>query len=134
MVRRNCHLAIIPVQIAMFLSGCGGEKNQAVERTAAVPVKGKVSLKGKPMTQGSISFEPIDGGREAHGTIGADGTFSLSTFKADDGAIRGSHRIAVKASGGGKKDLVPLKYQSYSSSGIEIEVSDGKTDYPIDLK
>jgi hypothetical protein len=132
---RNAKFQIfIPVFSAILLIGCGSNNEQAVERTAAVAIKGKVSLKGKPMTQGSVSFEPTDGGREAHGTIGADGTFTLTTFKANDGAIRGTHRVAVKASTGGKKDLVPLKYQSYSSSGVEIEVADDKTDITIELK
>lgn len=117
------------------VSGCGGSApEKAAALASTVPVKGKVMLKGKPMTTGSISFEPTDGGREAFGNIGADGSFTLTTFKADDGAIKGSHRVAVKAAGGGKKDPVPLKYQNYASSGIQVEVTEEKPELTIDLK
>jgi hypothetical protein len=97
-----------------------------------LPVKGKVTLKGKPLTQGQIVFEPDSAGREAHGSIQPDGTFELTTFKPGDGAAPGTHRVAV--TGTSKKDAVPVKYQSTSSSKTEVEVAEGKTEYTIDLK
>jgi len=125
----------IPVAIVVILAGCGGaEPEKAASLASTVAVKGKVTLKGKPLTQGSISFEPADGGREAFGNINSDGTFTLTTFRKEDGAVRGKHRVAVKAAGGGKKDPVPLKYQSYSSSGVEVDVIEDKPDITIELK
>ena len=62
---------------------------------ATVPVKGKVTYKGKPLTEGEIVFEPDNSGREAHGSIQPDGSFELTTFKTGDGAVPGTHRVAV---------------------------------------
>jgi hypothetical protein len=121
------------VQAALVLSfcwGCGSDSGQYVGKT--VPVKGKVTYKGKSLTQGEIVFEPNSAGREAHGNIEPDGTFELTTFKAGDGAVPGTHRVAV--SGTSKKDAVPVKFQSTSSSKTEVEVAEGKTEYIVDLK
>ena len=110
---------------------CGSDAGQFVGQT--VPVKGKVTYKGKPLTQGEVVFEPDGGtGREAHGKIQEDGTFELTTFKAGDGASPGTHRVAV--SGTSKKDAVPSKYKNTSSSKTEVEVAEGKTEYVVDLK
>lgn len=115
----------------LFLLPCAGCGSSAgtTYTTTTVPVKGKVTLNGKTVTEGMITFEP-DSGREAHGDIQSDGTYTLTTFKEGDGAVLGTHRIAV--SGAGRS--VPNKFAHVSSSKIEIEVSEGKTDYPIDLK
>ena len=97
-----------------------------------IPVKGKVTFKGKPLTQGEIIFEPDSVGREAHGPIASDGSFELTTFKPGDGGLPGTHRVAV--TGTSKKDGVPLKYKNTSSSKTEVEVAEGKTAYTVDFK
>lgn len=134
-MRKKIKFTLSVIAASVCISGCGGAApEKAASLGSTVAVKGKVSLKGKPMTTGSISFEPTDGGREAFGNIGADGSFTLTTFKAEDGAIRGTHRVAVKAAGGGKKDPVPVKYHNYASSGIQVEVSPENAEVTIDLK
>jgi hypothetical protein len=118
---------------ALLLSccwGCGSDPGQF--SGTLVPVKGKALFKGKPLTSGEITFEPDSGGREAHGNIQPDGTFELTTFKANDGAVPGAHRVAV--SGTSKKEGVPLKYKNTSSSKTEVEVAEGKNEYTIDFK
>ena len=47
-------------------------------------------------------------------------------------AVPGTHRVAV--SGTSKKDAVPVKYKSVSSSKTQVEVAEGKAEYQIDLK
>lgn len=117
----------------VFLSGCGGTTEQVSNLLKPVPVKGKVSYKGKPLTGGTIRFEPEDGGREASGNIEPDGSFTLSTFQADDGAVAGSHKVAVEPPSGQTKSI-PAKYRSAGSSGIVMEVSPEKSEYVVDLK
>ena len=112
--------------------GCGPSDRPYVAPT--VPVKGKVTYQGKPLTQGSVTFEPDGTGREANGSIQPDGTFVLSTFKEGDGALVGVHRIAVSGTGKGGKEIVPIKYRNTSSSKVEVEVVEGKAEYAIDLK
>ncbi len=111
--------------------GCGSNAAPYVGKT--VPVKGKVTYKGKLLTQGQIVFEPDNSGREAHGSIQPDGTFELSTFAKGDEAVPGTHRIAV-TSGKVGKVVVPVKYKNTSSSKTEVEVAEGKSEYVVDFK
>src|SRR5262245_46771168 len=115
-----------------FLPGPGCGSGAGAQAAPTVPVKGKVTFKGQPVTQGTVVFEP-DGGREAHGEIQPDGSFMLTTFNKDDGAVPGTHRVAV--TGAVKsKPAFPLKYKNPSSSKVEVEVTDGKIEYDIDFK
>ena len=109
------------------LTGCGSSEPKAL---STAPVKGTVTYKGKPLTKGSITFEPDGSGREAHGEIQPDGSFVLTTYKKDDGAVIGTHRVAIVNA----MPKVPVKYASASGSKIEIEVAEGKTDYTINLQ
>ncbi len=111
--------------------GCGSSESTNLSPT--VPVTGKVTWNGKPLAQGTVTFEP-DGGREAHADIQPDGSFTLTTFTKDDGALQGTHRVAVTGSLPGGRDRVPLRFQNYNSSQLEVEVVDGKTDYTLDLR
>jgi hypothetical protein len=132
MNRISALLLVMPVCILLTI-GCNSPTPEASKNQMTLPVKGKVLLKGQPILNGTISFEPDNGGREANGNI-ENGTFSLTTFQKDDGAVAGLHRVAVKGAGGGKKDPVPLKYHNYSSSGLTVEVSADKAEYVIELK
>jgi hypothetical protein len=110
--------------------GCGSDGSQT-SRPQVVPAKGTVLYKGRPLTSGSITFEP-EFGPEAHGNIEADGSFTLTSFKQGDGAVTGTHRVGV--TGSGKAGTVPLKYRNTSSSKVEVDVVEGKSDYAIELK
>jgi hypothetical protein len=114
----------------LAMSGCGAS---AGTPPATLPVQGKVTYKGQPLTGGSIDFEPDGAGREAHARIKNDGTFTLSTYSENDGAVPGLHRVAVTGSAKGVRSL-PAKYRGFASSGIEVEVTKDKTDYPITLE
>jgi hypothetical protein len=127
---RSAGLCVLAAVGLALSSGCGSTSGTFVGST--VPVKGKVSYKGKPLSQGEIVFEPDSGGREAHGSIGPDGAFELTTFKHGDGAVAGTHRVAV--TGTSKKDNVPIKFKNVSSSKTQVEVAEGKTEYNVDLR
>lgn len=127
---RRGAIGLIAAMALSACAGCGSQEGTYVGAT--VPVKGTVTYKGKPLSSGEVVFEPDSGGREAHGAIGADGTFELTTYNKGDGAVPGTHRVAV--TGTSKKDNVPVKFKHVSSSKFEVEVSEGKGEYPIDLK
>jgi hypothetical protein len=122
----------IPLPALAFLVcwGCGSRERAHVGTT--VPVKGVVTYQGKPLTGGEISFEP-EFGREANGAIQPDGTFVLTTFKEGDGAIPGTHRVAVSGNTS-EHSTTPQKYKNATSSKVEVMVTEGKTEYTIDLK
>jgi hypothetical protein len=76
------------------LAGCGSDNGLELAR-----VTGTVTHQGKPLTYGSIMFEPDTSrgtsGPPAIGTINKDGSFVLSTESAGDGAVVGAHRVAI---------------------------------------
>ena len=98
------------------MSGC--QPAQAVPAGATVPVKGVLRYQGKPLTSGAVTFEPTDIGREAHGEVRPDGTFELTTFRPGDGAVAGTHRVAVDGAKG-----LPARFRRPSSSGVEVNVA-----------
>lgn len=109
--------------------GCG---SASVGPVSTLPVKGKVTYKGTPITSGQIRFEPEGMGREAHGEIQPDGSFELTTYSSGDGAVPGAHRVSIKSVGRTKK--LPLKYANPSSSQLELTISADKTEYAINLE
>lgn len=127
-----CRSRWLPFCVIWF-AGCGGATEQASSLLKPVPVKGSVLYKGKPLSGGSVRFEPEDGGREAAGNIEQDGSFTLTTFQSADGAVAGKHRVAVDPPADKPKSL-PAKYKNAASSGIVLEVTPERTEYVVDLK
>jgi hypothetical protein len=73
-----------------FILGCGPDGPEMGK------VEGTVTLDGVPVTEGTVQFWPTTG-RPARGSIGADGTYQLSTFKEHDGAYVGQHAVTIKS-------------------------------------
>src|SRR5690348_16271909 len=72
-----CRVACLLTLVSSFLlavTGCGSNGGKAPGKT--VPVKGTVTYQGKPLTKGTVRFEP-DAGPEAEGEIRPDGTYEL---------------------------------------------------------
>jgi hypothetical protein len=77
----------------LFLAGCGSPGGLDM-----VPIKGEVAYNGKPLTEGSVVYIPVESsGRQATGKLQPDGTFQLTTREANDGAVAGEYRIVVHA-------------------------------------
>ena len=106
-----------------------------------VPVSGVVMYNDKPLPFGTVLFQP-DKGQMAVGEIQGDGTFQLSSYGPNDGAVPGSHRVSVncyegqrpgtKQPEGGEvsmgKLLIPLKYTRLGTSGLSANVADAPTE------
>lgn len=79
------------VAAALATTGCGPGNGLSLAR-----VSGKVTYMGEPVTFGTIMFEPEGPDvPPAAGSIGKDGTFVLSTEDPGDGAVVGTHRVAI---------------------------------------
>jgi hypothetical protein len=84
--------AILCLPVALLaVAGCGSAK--------VYPVSGRVNFNGKPMAgTGSITFIPVvqkEGAPMAGGEVLANGTYQLTTVKANDGALAGEYRVAI---------------------------------------
>ncbi len=65
------------------------------------PVRGKVTIDGRPFSQGKVMFAPIakagdvNSGKPAFGRLRPDGSFSLTTYHDGDGAVVGEHWVTL---------------------------------------
>lgn len=136
--------AFLLLPASLMVLGCGGEGKSA----KLVPVSGKVTLDGAPLTSGTINFTPEDSkGTAAAGQIGSDGTYKLAAG-AKEGAAVGKYKVSI---GAGMKSMstdpsaapklsepekapVPQKYQNSDASGIVMEVKEGAQPGAYDIK
>lgn len=107
-------------------------------------VSGKVTYKGAPVAKGTITFVSKNPeNRNATGQIGGDGSYTLQTFKNDDGAIVGDYSVTIYARDEvildyipqkpvPPKYLAPAKYET-ADSGLTATVKKGSNTINFDL-
>jgi hypothetical protein len=123
------------------LTGCGGD---AVK---LVPVVGRITVDGTPLTTGSVSFRPdkAKGNASPHepaGDIDAQGNYKLYTaLKADTpkaGAPPGWYKVAVISAEPGvyppRKFFIDPKYGNIRTSPLSVEVTEGAAPGAYDFK
>lgn len=136
--RRTLTLVVPLLAAAMLVTSSGCKRSPRV-----VPVKGKVLYNGKPLPYGAVMFQP-DKGQAAVGDLTADGSFTLSSYGPNDGAVPGKHSVSVscyeghrpgKAGSGDSMGrlLIPLKYTRFGSSGLSVEVQDTAAKEPQEI-
>jgi hypothetical protein len=80
--------------LAVF-AGCGHNQFNVA------PVHGRVVIADKPLIKGTLMFAPVapsdkeNPGKPAFGKIQSDGSYRLTTFTKDDGAIIGEHWVTI---------------------------------------
>jgi hypothetical protein len=126
------------VMVCLLLSaGCGPS------RPNTASVSGRVTFQGKPVTEGTIVFQP-ENGRPGMSQIGPDGSYSLRTFDPGDGALLGRHRVTIEARRIAEQNpvtgvlriewLVPEKYARLESSPLTANVVSGTNKLDFDLR
>ena len=91
---RRALLLSVTVVAGFVASGCGGGPN------APYPVRGTVFLDAEPATELAgwmVVFNSNELHKSASGVIKADGTYSLGSSSANDGAIPGTYEVTVSA-------------------------------------
>lgn len=123
-------------------AGCGRS-----DEFKHVGVSGKVTLDGKPLPDGTITFVPLVSGPAAHTTI-ADGAYTIAR---SEGPAPGSYRVEISKSEPtgrqvpdyeypGKtvaetRNVVPERYNVNSELKVEIKENDQQTfDFSLALK
>jgi len=118
--------------LLLLAGGCG-------DPLGRLPVSGSITLKGKPLTGGLISLQPIDGSVSS-GSMVKDGTFNIPQ---DKGLPPGKYRVRISAPDLSKKaqssvsgtllpaeDLIPPEWNSESKHDIEV-TEDGENNFPF---
>lgn len=127
-----CIACLVP----LVLSGCrpGHQRDTA-------PVRGRVTVDGTPVTSGFVVIIP-ESGRMAKGMIQSDGSFTMGTYRANDGVQLGRHPVVVhpvpadeeRGSNPLSGPTIPDHYGIAGTSGLEIEVTpDGIEDLSLEL-
>jgi hypothetical protein len=123
------------------VAGCG--RTSAEHRVASV--KGKVVANGEAVKGGSITLQPIEVagaaagslGKPASGEVKDDGTFVLSTYGDQDGAVVGKHRVSyLPMMRGAEKygeKVAKSPYAHFSPKLDQVEVKAGANDITIEL-
>ena len=121
----------------LTLAGCGGLK--------LVPVSGKVTQAGKPLTGGAVSFVPdASRGNKARlscmGRIGPDGRYELTTSgvtrsETGKGAPLGWYKVTLLTTLPGAPDItVDPRYTDPARTPLTIEVVAKPSPGAYDLK
>lgn len=84
-------------------TGCGSSSS-GPDGLATAAVSGKVTRQGQPVSGGTVMFNPRASadkkgppGKPAAGEVGPDGTFKLTTYVMNDGAVIGKHQVTYSA-------------------------------------
>jgi hypothetical protein len=133
-MRINSPRWILPAALSAAVCwGCGPAGSGSAANL--IPVKGKVTYKGKPLTKGTIKFVPDGYGREARGSIQSDGTFVLTTTKDGDGAVAGEHHVSLSNLDKPlANDRAFKKYTSPNTSRLTAAVDSEHTEFSFDLQ
>jgi hypothetical protein len=127
---------VAAVLAALTIVGCGGRYDSTVT--------GVVSVDGKPLNVGLVTFDPLDSGSSAYGNISTDGTYTLYTGR-EQGLTSGEYGVSVTAyepsaapgpKGGPPpmgKALVAERYRSPSTSGLKLTVKPGDNKLDLEL-
>jgi hypothetical protein len=118
----------------LALTGCGGNTRAT---GPLVPVKGKVTLGGKPLVGGAVTFVPAEGagsGPMPTGDIDSQGLYSLRTG-AQEGAPVGKYRAIVTTGGEDKTQEAQFNsvYSSAQKSPLVVEVTENARPGAYDL-
>lgn len=128
---------ILVVALVVSMIGCGG----SIGRRATLTVKGKVTLDGKPIEGGTISFEPKDGKGGSVSASIMDGNYET---RVEPGVkvVRISYPKLVRTEPAypGSKDspmisitteVIPEKYNSASRLEKDLTEVSGSTDFTL---
>ena len=124
------------VAVPLLAIACGNDGGPA-----RAPVSGTVWYQGKPVAGALVTFVPeAKGARVASGSTDAKGKYRLGTFRSNDGAVLGRHRVGIRAEAApegppraaddvqGKRGklLTPARYANPETSGVTVDVEAGK--------
>ena len=130
---------VAAVAFSALVVGCGSKG------PVLYPVSGKVLVNGKAPEHATVVFHPAGAsGPDAvrpRGKVGADGSFTLTSYETGDGAPAGEYRVTVElwlSSGKadeGPSSRLPARFAKPETSGLTATVAAGPTELkPFELK
>ncbi len=81
------------LSLIVLLCGCGGGKGP--DQPELGTVSGTVTVDGKPATNLTVTFLPVDGGRPSTGATDSSGAYTLIYNANSKGAKIGKHNVRL---------------------------------------
>jgi serine/threonine-protein phosphatase CPPED1 len=112
-------------------------------RKKVYPVRGTVALDGRPVPDAMVVFYAVGAGkklaRAGDGLTEADGSFTISTYTAFDGAPAGEYKVTVTpyqppAGGPSKTPPLPAAYTVSNTTPLKAAVEKGENRFTFELK
>jgi hypothetical protein len=134
-IQRHLWIAL-PACAVLIQSGCGQPT------LSTIPVQGKVTWNGKPLTSGDIAFHPTKlaaGGvdRLAMGRLDSEGNYKLSTVTHGDGVQPGDYAVVIVSRGGAARQIdategpvasaIPLRYSAVGTTPLTAKIEANAT-------
>ncbi len=111
----------------LCLSGCSSSDSPPLGR-----VTGVVTLNGKPLANGKISFVPSSGGRTSTADLDDNGNYKLIYSLDEFGAKVDDHTVKISTEGEfGGGERVPTEYNVESK--LKVAVKSGSNVHNFDL-
>jgi hypothetical protein len=122
--------------LATLIAGCGPS-----DPLARYSVSGKVTYQGKPVEEGTITFEDPAAGQVNSAELGSGGSYSVELPAGDFKVSVSPPLVETKAGPDTPGDLVPKKvanipkkYWVQESAGISAKVTSDQTTFDFELK
>ena len=114
--------------LAAWIAGCGG-----VDRPDLAPVRGKVTLDGRPLPDARLEFQPVGPWRTSMGVTDARGEYELSYIRDEKGAAVGGHRVRITTVGRteAEPEIVPAKYNEQTQLEREVTAGRNRIDFKL---
>lgn len=134
----------ICLALCLWATGCGGGATDDLPRRA---VSGTVTLDGKPLEKGAISFDPevVPKDPVSVGAIIEGGSYEIA---AEQGPTPGTYRVSIRAGGPGEAeasedapgmpprraapDPIPARYNARTTLRAEV-TADGPNTFDFEL-
>ncbi|MDP1561963.1 MAG: hypothetical protein Q8M16_11345 [Pirellulaceae bacterium] len=126
-------------------TGCG--QRASLERLPVHPVQGIIKYGNEKLEGAMVVFHPAPGSDPrilpARGSVGGDGTFSVTTYEASDGAVEGEYIVTVVRNPLIERDgdhvagpnVLPPKYSKAETSDLKVRVAAGPNQLePLSLR
>jgi hypothetical protein len=130
--------------LALAAAGCGAPDDELPRQA----VSGRITLDGKPLERGMISFAPLGGGGASPVSVGAvirEGSYSIARA---GGPVPGSYRVAIISEGGApeaadaapgpgelksaRKEPIPARYNAATTLKADV-VKGGSNTFDYEL-
>ncbi len=128
MCPRHLAAGLLAAGLALSSLSCGTSGDKPV-----YPVRGQAFFQGKPMAGALVLFQPVNDpdprAPRPRGRVDKEGAFTLSTYKANDGAPAGDYVVTIDwrqhipgRDNGGGPGLMPPNYATLNGSPLRATV------------